>query len=394
MNELTARPIGPVAVDAGDDGDARGEVAEHLAKPRLVDGCCRARSRRWRLLAGAGLPTDPPRATGDADSPQRAVRVTGSPGATAGGGRPRGWTAKPSAMRPAATRWARCGSSGQPAAAGRAAAATGARRRASTRRPRPWRSEPANVDWWAAGAGRTLGRVGRRPPPAAHAHHGRNGQSPQPGPLAAHGGAHVEEGLVPLPPPAWGREGVGQRLGLPRPQAMSGEGSGQHPGRVHVHHAHVRPVGEGQHGPGRVGTHAGEAAGRQVVGRRPAWCSSRAAAVPWTLPPGGCSPGRPSRARRRPRAPPRKPRSWGSGPGTGGTGARPGPPGSAGASPRSPRRPRGHASSATGGRAGGDHANRGAHICDRRAPRHRPERNVGRRCSSSACATTSTADPS
>src|SRR5437764_126700 len=49
-------------------------------------------------------------------------------------------------MRVSAARWALAGSSGQPAAAGMRSTETGARRMASTRRPRPWRSEPANDD--------------------------------------------------------------------------------------------------------------------------------------------------------------------------------------------------------------------------------------------------------
>ena len=58
---------------------------------------------------------------------------------------PRDHVAKPSATTAPATRSARAGSSGQPQAPARPLCRTPPRRNASSRRPLPWRSDPANV---------------------------------------------------------------------------------------------------------------------------------------------------------------------------------------------------------------------------------------------------------
>ena len=130
---------------------------------------------------------------------------------------------RPRRRRPPAR--ARTGSSGQPIVTARRAAATGPAPRARTRRPRPWRSEPSKLDCRRpvsadprAGSGSATRSAAMRRSTARDRRAGRPAR-------AAHGGAEVEQALVPGPCLA-GRQGhVGQRPG-PRPPAASGRASG------------------------------------------------------------------------------------------------------------------------------------------------------------------------
>ena len=220
-------------------------------------------------------------ATGDG-SPHRALSVTGSPPvarqAEVGPRR----TAIPSATRAAATRWARSGSSGQPVAVGTSAAAHRCPAEGVDQASPALAVGAGERRLDAAGAGRPLGRVGRGPSRRRpRAPRTQRAVGARLGPLAADGGAHVEEGLVPRPPLAVGDEGVGQGLGLGGAEAAAGEGPGQHPGGVDLHDPHVVAEGEGEHGPGGVGADAREGRRRAARSRgsRPPWCSTTATAA-------------------------------------------------------------------------------------------------------------------
>ena len=146
------------------------------------------------------------------------------------------------------------------------------RRGRASRRPRPWRSDPAKAD------------CGREVPAEPTAGSGPAGSGPRrstgvPGPARAERtgagkrgagpctrGTQVEHGLIPRPGPTRAGPAVGQVLSLAAGQAAAGHRPGQHPGGVGLHHADRVLEGEGQHGPGRVGADAGQGRQRGQVG--------------------------------------------------------------------------------------------------------------------------------
>ena len=187
--------------------------------------------------------------------------------------------------------------------------ATGPRRSASTRRPRPWRSEPSKRDWPPDTPGRADAGSGSGRPavdPGAAGRDRARARSAATRPCRPSRRGRASPGSTPTP----GRPGTASSAApAPRGRARRRPAApGQHPGRVGVDHADVALEGEGQHGPGRVGTDARQREQRvevvgqpaAVVARRPHArhrCRSR---------PGGCSRG-PAHQRDAPRrpAPPR-----------------------------------------------------------------------------------------
>ncbi len=117
-------------------------------------------------------------------------------------------------------------------------------------------------------AGRPGGRIGSRSagsgPTAAAAD---RAVATRRGAGCAQAGPQVEEGLVEGPAPAGRHHGVDQPLGLGRRHRPAGGGPGQYPAGVGVDHADIGFEGEGDDGPGGVGTDPGQ--GQQVgQGRR------------------------------------------------------------------------------------------------------------------------------
>ena len=157
--------------------------------------------------------------------------------------------ARPSATRSSATRRARSGSSGQPHATRTRDGGTGPRRKASTRRPRPCRSEPSKRVWRERANGRVghpwcgvePGAAARQRAPAARRGTSRAQRRPE-----------LHERLVPLPCPSRRHQRVRQGLGGTRRQRRPGHGPGEHPRHVDVHDRLVPLEGEDQDGPRRV----------------------------------------------------------------------------------------------------------------------------------------------
>ncbi len=140
LHRLAARLPGRGFRD-GDRGRRRPLPARGAARPRQP--------------ADRGVPHQAPTAQRSRRTPRRRRRLR------------RDQQAKPSCTSAAATRSARATSSGQPQTSAIAVAFTSPCRRASRRRPRPWRSEPANALWPRAAG---LARHGSSPPRRRQAH--------------------------------------------------------------------------------------------------------------------------------------------------------------------------------------------------------------------------------
>ena len=190
------RPLRPLAAGAGAGRASRAAALLPTPKPTLYlhgrdDGCMLlssigspldflAEGSEMEIVDGAGhfLHLERP------DVVNRRILgfLTGSasPAATCAAGGQAAWPpdhrANPSATSDPATRSARAGSSGQPHAPASPGSDTAPCRSASSSRPRPWRSEPANALWRRAvgpsrhgsarsrprGARRTGGAAGQR----------------------------------------------------------------------------------------------------------------------------------------------------------------------------------------------------------------------------------------
>ena len=161
-------------------------------------------------------------------------------------------------MRVAATRSARSGSSGQPITAGSCAVVTDPRRKASTRRPRPWRSLPSNRDCGAeipaeprTGSGSGQPAAAQAQPPAANGHSSQRG-------------ARLVQTLAPRSNTAWphrqpssnGTAASATAWASRGPQGSAGQRPGHEAAGVGVDEADVVLEGEHEHRSGGVGPDA------------------------------------------------------------------------------------------------------------------------------------------
>ena len=123
-------------------------------------------------------------------------------------------------------------------------------RRASTSRPRPWRSEPANRLCPADAPADPRAGSGPSKCSAAHRHRRCSGQLPQRGASATHTRPEVKEGLPKVHPRTRGIMASTSRCGPPR-YRPTGHRARHHPTGVGVDHTHVGLEGEGQDRPWR-----------------------------------------------------------------------------------------------------------------------------------------------
>ena len=171
--------------------------------------------------------------------------------------------ANPSATTAAATRSARSGWSGHPHASGSLLRRTPLFRSAWSRRPRPWRSDPAKVLCGLAVGLRRHGSMSSSASPGAVAAQGtaRAVRSRR----GAHRGSQVEHRLVELPGLPGGHELIAERHGLAHRQRGPCHGTGQDTDAVGVDGGHVVTERKRADRPGGVRPHAGEGAQRRVL---------------------------------------------------------------------------------------------------------------------------------
>ena len=136
--------------------------------------------------------------------------------------------------------------------------------------PRAWRSLPSYGAWVELTPAEPCGRIGRRVPgtlpPARTGDRALVAARRRP----AHRRAEVHQHLVPHPAVAARHERVGGGLDRPGGQPLAGRAR-QDPGDVRLDDGDVALEGEGEHGPRRVRTDAGQRQQRgQVVGHPPA----------------------------------------------------------------------------------------------------------------------------
>ena len=214
----------------------------------------------------------------------------------------------------------RSGSSGQPQASPQASRGTGPERSASTRRPRPWRSEPSKRDW-PGDPTPSRGRVRARAPALRQAQRRRQrATAARRRSGRADRGPEVEQRLVPRPGPA--RRHQRRRPGSVRAAggaSRAGHRPLQHPPGVGVDDRPVALEGEGEDGARRVLPDAGEGEQRasRSAGHRPRggrrW---PATAARCRCGRGGCSPAPPTPRAPAPRPAARRPRPSGTGRGS------------------------------------------------------------------------------